>query len=275
MKKLLSLLFLFSACVASARAFTVEPQQVPSPAMHKTVPVNVILPDGYKDGKDTYPVVYLLHGYTDNQDKWLKETPIGSLADQYKIIVVCPGVGNSWYLDSPELPGWQYETFVAKELVAWTDQKYRTRADRHDRAIAGNSMGGHGALFLAIRHKETFSIAVGFSGAYDFRVARKKAELNQILGTQAEHPDRWNDLIALNQVKSLKNGDLAIAIDCGTSDILIDSNRALHKELLDLKIDHDYTERPGIHGWVYWANAIKFQMLFIWLHFQQEPAAAK
>jgi S-formylglutathione hydrolase FrmB len=272
-KHLLSLLALLLAFTASARAFTVEPHQVPSPAMKKSVPINVILPAGYASGKDAYPVLYLLHGYTDDQNKWIKETPIGALADQYQIVVVCPGVGNSWYFDSPEIADSQYETFMTKELVPWIDHQYRTRTDRTQRAIAGNSMGGHGALFLAIRHRDLFSIVVSLSGAQDFRPFPEKFNLRNLLGPEKDNQDRWTDLTVVNQAKSLKNGDLAISIDCGESDFLIQYNRDLHQELLALKIDHDYTERPGKHGWPYWSNAIKFQMLYIWLHFQ--PPAAK
>ena len=251
-------------------AFTVDAQQVPSAAMNKNVPINVILPDSYlSNSSGTFPVLYLLHGAGDNQDTWLKNTPIGSLADQYGIIVVCPAAEQSWYFDSPEDPKYRYETFVSSELVSHIDGKYRTRPDRKYRALAGNSMGGHGALFLAIRHKDVFSIASSLSGGVDFRPFPDNWNLKNLLGSIQDHPERWNDLVVVNQAKSLKDGDLAISMEVGTSDFFLAVNRALHQELLDAKVSHDYAERPGEHGWPYWANAIKYQMLFISDHFKQ------
>jgi S-formylglutathione hydrolase FrmB len=87
-----------------------------------------------------------------------------------------------------------------------------------------------------------------------------------------DHADRWNDLIVLNQAKQLKDGDLAISIDCGVYDLFIAGNRALHQELLDQKVMHVYTERPGYHGWPYWANAIPYQMLYVSTRFIQADA---
>jgi S-formylglutathione hydrolase FrmB len=266
------ILSIFIGSAYSAQAFKAEPLQVPSAAMGRSIPIEVILPDSYQAGQNSFPVLYLLHGAGDNETKWLNSTSIGALADEYGIIVVCPSAELSWYFDSPVDPKIKYETFTSTELVKYIDGQFRTRADRKFRAIAGNSMGGHGALFLAIRHKDVFSIAVSLSGGVDFRPFPDNWNLKNLLGTIQDQPDRWNDLVVVNQAKSLKDGELALAIDCGTSDFFINVNRALHQELLDLKISHDYSERPGSHGWVYWSNAIKFQMLFISEHFHAAGA---
>jgi len=240
--------------------------------MNKPIPVSVVLPDGYKDAFQKFPVVYLCHGAGDNNGTMIAATTIAALADRYGVIVVCPFAEVSWYFDSPEVPGSKYETFVSKELVEYMDGHYHTLADRKHRATAGNSMGGHGALFLAIRHKDVFSIATSMSGGVDFRAFPDSWNIKTVLGTIQNHPERWNDLIVLNQAKSLKDGELAISFECGDKDFFLPGNRALHQELSDLKISHDYTERPGYHGWDYWPNAIKFQMLFISEHFKQNDA---
>jgi S-formylglutathione hydrolase FrmB len=252
-----------------ARAFKVDSQQVTSVAMNKTVPVKFILPDSANLGRETFPALYLLHGAGDNEGTWLNLTSIGALADQYGIIVACPNADASWYFDSPENPQSKYETFVSRELVQYVDGHYRTRIDRKFRAIAGNSMGGHGALFLAIRHPDVFGIAVSMSGGVDFRPFPDNWNIKNVIGTIEEHPERWNDLVVLNQAKNLKDGDLALSIECGTSDFFLTVNRALHRELLAQKVSHDYSERPGSHGWPYWSNAIKCEMLFISEHFKQ------
>jgi S-formylglutathione hydrolase FrmB len=136
-------------------------------------------------------------------------------------------------------------------------------------------MGGHGALFLAIRHKDIFGTAVSLSGGVDFRPFPDYWGINKVLGTEKDHPDRWNDYIVLNQAKQLKDGDIAISMDCGVNDLFIASNRALHQQLLDQKVSHDYSERPGWHGWAYWAAVIPYQMLYLNTQFTTLPVAKK
>lgn len=258
---------------SSVYASKVETQKVPSEVMKKDITVSVVLPDSYTDASKTFPVVYLFHGAGDHNDTMINATSIASLADQYGIIVVCPYGELSWYFDSPEVPGSQFETFSSKELVAYVDSHYHTRADRKYRATTGNSMGGHGALFLAIRHKDVFSIATSMSGGVDFRPFPDNTwGIKTVLGTMQAQPERWNEMTVLNQAKSLKDGELAISFECGVYDFFLPGNRALHQELQDMKIAHDYTERPGYHGWDYWPNAIKYQMLFISEHFKQADA---
>ncbi len=238
--------------------------EVPSAAMKKDVSVSVIVPDAYsKHGDRRFPVLYLLHGAGDTNEKWPRSTPIQALSDTYNIVVVCPDAGRtSWYFDSPEDPTYQYETFVSAELVQFIDRHYRTLASRQYRAITGNSMGGHGAMFLAIRHKDLFGVVGCLSGGVDIRPFAEQWDIKKRLGPIASHRDRWEALTVINLAKRLKDGDLAISIDCGTDDFFIGVNRNLHRQLLDDNISHVYIERPGGHSWDYWSNAIKYQMLF-------------
>ncbi len=253
---------------APGAAFDSTALTVPSAVMHTDIPTQVLLPAGYADGTTRFPVVYLMHGAGDHEYTCLNATSIKELADRYHVIVVCAYAGMSWYFDSPEDPASQYETFIAKELVAFVDGHYRTISDRKHRATLGSSMGGHGALFLAIRHRDTFAIAASMSGGVDFRAFPDNWNLPKVLGVEAQHQDRWDELTVLNQAKKLKDGDLAISFECGVNDFFLPCNRALHQELLDQKVAHDYTERPGYHGWDYWPNAITYQMLFISQQFQ-------
>lgn len=270
MKLHVLLLALFLTLNPAAHAFKVEPLMVPSEAMKKEIPVNVVLPKTYLDNTSaTFPVLYMLHGAGDNNSTWINATSITALADQYGMIVVCPTAEVSWYMDSPEIAGFRYETFISRELVTYIDGHYRTHADRLHRALAGNSMGGHGALFLGIRHKDLFATAICISGGVDFRPFPKNWNLDKVLGSIEDHRDRWDELVVVNQAKKLKDGDLAISIDCGVSDFFIEGNRALHQELLEQKVAHIYTERPGYHGWPYWADAIKYQMLYVSDRFAQ------
>ena len=146
--------------------------------MKKDVKSVVVLPEKYSN-KKAYPVVYLLHGYSDNYSKWVKTVPsIKQLATKYQMILVCPDGGySSWYFDSPIDSTFQYESFITKDLVSYIDKHYSTRKDKNARAITGLSMGGHGALYMAIRNKYLFAHAGSMSGAVDLRTSSKKFDI--------------------------------------------------------------------------------------------------
>jgi S-formylglutathione hydrolase FrmB len=160
-------------------------------------------------------------------------------------------------------PAWRYETFVAKELVSGIDGRFPTLRQRESRAIAGFSMGGHGAFFLAFRHPEVYGTAVSFSGGVDLRPFPGNWEIAKRLGSQVTHPDRWKDYSVITLAETVPPGRQALAIDCGVDDFFITVNRNLHALLLARGVPHDYTERPGGHTLDYWAKAIRYQMPFI------------
>jgi len=256
-------------CVSQAAE--VKTVAIHSAKMGRDIPATLILPDAYAAHPERrFPVLYLLHGAGDTHKKWNQETDIAALADQYGMIVLCPDGGKtSWFFDSPIDPKFQYETFVAKECVEFMDKNYRTLVDRRHRALCGNSMGGHGALFLAIRHKDTFATAVALSGGVDIRPFARKWSISRRIGSKKKFPENWEKLTVINLAKSLKPGDLAISLDCGDHDFFLKVNRALHEQLLAQGIDHQYQEHPGSHGWDYWRKAIKRQMPFIEEQFRE------
>lgn len=164
-KRIIALGLLWCLSAVMLQAARVDTVLVRSAAMNKDVKVVYVLPDK-AIGKQACPVVYLLHGYGGNARSWVQLKPeLPQMADEKGIIFVCPDGKNSWYWDSPENPAYRYETFVTSELVKYTDGNYATIPDRKARAISGLSMGGHGALWSAIRHKDVF----GAAGRYEWR----------------------------------------------------------------------------------------------------------
>ena len=165
----------------------------------------------------------------------------------------------------------QFETYVSKELVEYIDSHYRTYANRYMRAITGLSMGGHGALFLAFRHPDVFWSCGSMSGNMDISPYPDKWHIKDRLGEQAENPQRWREHSVCNQVERLKNCPLQpaqnIIIDDGMNDIFIQNNIALHEQLLEAGIDHDFTVRPGRHSWDYWVNSLDYHMVFFFKAF--------
>ena len=245
---------------------------VTSKCMNKPIPNWVIVPDGYAASQKPLPVVYLLHGAGGDYKAWASNIPdILKYADQYNVILVCPdGASTSWYYDSPIDDKMKYETYIASELVGAIDQRYTTIKARSGRAITGYSMGGHGAFYLAFKHQDIWGAAGSLSGGVDIRPFPNNWDIHLRLGKYADHKNNWERNTVINMLDLLKGDQLKLIFDCGVDDFFYDVNRSLHQKLLERKIPHDYIERPGDHGWVYWSNAIKFQMLFFSNYFNSQ-----
>lgn len=269
MRKLLFSLFLIIATLAQASV--IDTIAVNSPSMKKKIGVTVIKPT--KMPANPMPVVYLLHGYGDNNlIGYLSKTKVDTLADKMNVIIVIPDGGKSWYFDSPVDKTSRYETFVTKELIPYVDTHYRTIPNRENRAVTGLSMGGHGALYLAIRHQDIFGAAGSMSGGVDFRPFPEKWNIKNVLGTKAAHPANWNNNTVIAQISKLKPKSLELIIDCGTEDFFYQVNCNLHAELTKQGIPHEFTTRPGNHSWTYWNRSLRDHFLFFHDFFQR-PAS--
>ena len=263
MKKLFFLFCLFAA--TAAQAGRIVTHTLHSDAMNRDIPVTVILPD---DLSQPRPVVYLLHGAYGNERSWLEIKPnLPDIADEKGMIFVSAAALNSWYFDSPVLKDFQYETFMTHDLIAFVDSHYPTIANRTGRAITGLSMGGHGALYLSMRHKDLYGAAGAMSGGVDIRPFPQNWNLPDVLGEMASHMDSWNANAAVSQIDRIENGDLWITFDCGEDDFFLEVNKDLHQRLLGRGIHHDFTTRPGGHTSQYWGNSIDYHLLFFQKYF--------
>ncbi len=261
-KLLLTLLVLFSyTLVFAGNADTVN---IYSNSMKQNIKCVVITPAAYNAGRSQWPVVYLLHGYSGKYSDWIKKVPaLKQYADTYNIMIVCPdGSFSSWYFDSPVDSTMRYETYIASEVPAYIDAHYRTIATRQGRAITGLSMGGHGGLFLGFRHADTFGACGSMSGGVDLNDARGKFDIDKRVGDTINHAANWVNYSVSHIVEQKPQQPLKIIFDCGTEDFFYKINHRLHEKLLQLHIPHDYIERPGGHSWEYWANSVKYQLLF-------------
>lgn len=249
--------------LAPAWAFETVGLSIPSPSMQKSPHATVILPDSYGKGGHRFPTVYLLHGHSGNDADWASKSNVGALADTYQVILVMPDGGfDKWYVDSPVSPGDKYETYIGEEVVAFIDQRFRTVAQKNARAITGLSMGGFGALHIALNHASTFGAAGSISGGVDPRPFPKNWNLAAAFGDPVRNAGYWDGLAIINNAQRFIDGGIDVAIDCGVDDFFAPANRALHQRLVELKVPHDYTERPGGHTWAYWSNAVQYQMLY-------------
>jgi S-formylglutathione hydrolase FrmB len=241
-------------------------------AMKKNIKAVVITPDNYST-KTCYPVVYLLHGFAGSYKDWAKNAKgFEAAADRYQMLIICPDGGkSSWYFDSPLDSTSKYETYIATELVNYVDGNYSTIRNRSGRAITGLSMGGHGALYLALKHQNIFGVAGSMSGGVDIRPFSGSWDISKRLGNYAQEPENWEKNTVINMLSMLSPRSLSLIIDCGTEDFFFKVNLELHERLLYLNIPHDYIARPGMHNWAYWSSAIAYHLMFMHNYFSGKP----
>jgi S-formylglutathione hydrolase FrmB len=260
--------FAFQQKIAAAAVDTVETY---SASMKKTIKAVVITPDNYASVQ-ALPVVYLLHGYSGNFRDWVtKGKGVEKAADLFQMIIVCPDGNNSWYWDSPVDASYKYETYASNELINWIDSKYKTIKSKKGRGITGLSMGGHGGLYLAIRHQDVFGAAGSMSGGVDIRPFPNNWDISLRLGKYEDNPENWEKNTVINLLHLVKPNSLAILIDCGIDDFFFKVNESLHQQMMYRNIAHDYITRPGAHNWNYWNIAIHYQLLFMSNYFKSQP----
>lgn len=258
----------FMGVIFSFLAFAskqIDTLKIYSESMRKEVPAAVVLPNAYfEDSTRRFPVLYLLHGYSGNYKGYIDYMlNIRSLSTQHNIIFVCPDGGyGSWYFDSPLDSTYKYETHISTEVVNYIDAHYRTLADRAHRGIIGLSMGGHGALYLTVKHPEVFGIAGCMSGGVDFRPFPDSWEIKDRLGPFEQNKEEWGSRTMMELCTKWPE-KTPLLLDCGIKDFMIEVNRKFHQKLMELNIDHTYIERPGDHNWKYWRQSTLAQIEYV------------
>lgn len=263
---ILFLLFIFVCFTLAQTKVTVVEDSIYSPALKAYSKFNVVLPANYYMSDERFITIYLLHGYTGDYNDWISRTNLVKYARDYNFIIVTPDGKNSWYVNSPNKKNSNYENYIIKELIPYIGKKYRAMDTRHGRVIAGLSMGGYGALRLALKYPGTFYYSAAFSGAFYAPTVINEAKKNpdkfmqeyiDIYGT--EPGEFWNDgdvhqLIEKSDITKLPY----LYITCGKDDNphLFDSNRQTANLLQKKKALYEYHELPGAHNWMYWDKAI-------------------
>jgi S-formylglutathione hydrolase FrmB len=284
----------------------------------------VYLPPSYaRDTAARYPVLVYLHGVGGTEENWVRLARLDRVMDsliargQPEAIVAMPDGDDSWYTTWHVLPDvarcqadrtreepastycvpWpRYDDYIARDLVQHLDSAYRTRNEPPSRGIAGLSMGGYGAVSLALRYPQVFAAAASHSGvlapallgprpfAEPARWARTPEELRQAagdvrfdrwfaprfgrdtVGWYAREPSRLVDrLVRAGQPVP------ALYFDCGTSDVYLDQNRAFAATLRQLGVAYRFHEARGGHDWDYWRARLPESLT--WLLSQVTPVA--
>lgn len=233
-----------------------------SNALQKMTSAMVIIPEK-KQGP--FPVLYLLHGLSDDHSAWVRRTSIERHVQNLPLIVVMPDGGRSWYADSKSCPSAAYETFITQDLIGFIDGAFNTIPKREGRAIAGLSMGGYGAFKLALQHPDLYCAAVSFSGALDMQ-SRMDNSTNWVQEHRLIFGERIGgtreDVLTLAEQVD-RDTMPALWMSCGDQDGLLEDNRTAHRHLESLGIEHFYREDKGYaHSWDYWDMAIQDALQF-------------
>jgi putative tributyrin esterase len=216
-------------------------------SLHRQMSAMLIVPEK-KQGP--FPVLYLLHGMSDDHTAWTRWSNIDKYVEKLPLIVVMPNGERGCYVDALRDPTKQYESMIVNDLVPFVDATFQTVPSRGGRVIAGLSMGGYGAITLAIKHPDLFCAAHGFSSGFARgSFAPPDDEFKLIFGDDPTGSDYdLGALAAKIDVATMPQ----ISFDCGVDDFTLSTNRWIDKRLTELSVPHTYTEYPGAHTWSYW-----------------------
>jgi enterochelin esterase-like enzyme len=296
MKPNMRKLFAFFLCFCLAQAGfgqlvgrVIEQKTVRSAVLGKEVKYTIYLPGDYDLSQRNYPVVYLLHGYSDDNTGWLQFGEINRYADKAiadgtipPMIIVMPNGDSSWYINSFDGKE-KYEDFFVKEFMPSIEKTYHIKAEKRFRGIAGLSMGGFGTLIYALKYPELFAAAAPLSaGIFDDNAMTTMPDKNyeaifgQLYGHGLKDKDRLNPSWYANSILKIvetKSADdlkkVRYWIDCGDDDFLTKGNCLLHIALSDKHVPHEYRVRDGAHNWTYWRTGITDALQFIGTSFHQ------
>lgn len=218
--------------------------RVESKASGKAFPVLVTLPSDYQASTGRYACLYMLHCAGADESFWNSVADMQSVADRHRRIVVAPSSGPcSWYVDYADKN--HSGTFITKELIPYIDKTYRTSAAK--RWIAGFSMGGHGALYLGLRHPGLFSAAGSIGAGIKVSQWGNNWGLDEAMGPADDRSEY--DLFTPGMIKDLKGRSHPLVyMVCGTRDFFYPENRAAHQLLEAGGIAHQWLTNDGMHG---------------------------
>jgi S-formylglutathione hydrolase FrmB len=236
------------------------------PSLGRTKKISILLPAKY-DQKNHYPVLYLLHGYSGGHDDWLTRTRLKEYTQNFPLIIVMPDAENSWYVNSVEEPNDRFEDYMVKDLPHYIQKLYSV--DTTKQAIAGLSMGGYGALMLALRHPSLYKFAGSLSGAISYprgmndtsRPAERSLypSLRRAFGGKPNGFRNAHDIFFLYR-QTPKDLLPYIYMVMGTQDAyrnFLPAHRAFTDLLRTYGAAYEYHEMPGGHSWQFWDREIQ------------------
>ncbi len=228
-------------------------------------PLYVILPDPGKIAGVPVAkrkVLYLLHGLSDDGSAWQRYTSIETLANAYGLVVVMPSAGRSFYTDQPN--GQKYFTYLTAELPCYLSEVFGLAPRREDTFIAGNSMGGYGAIKAALLHPELYSAAASFSGVLSLAILKldpsdlRRREFSLLFGNLdklfgGEHdPVTWLQRAAKDPARLPR-----LFLSVGRQEDIYPLTGMFHQACQSAGVASEYYEEDGVHDWFLWDRHIR------------------
>ena len=212
---------------------------------------------GSSGTRKTFPVLYLLHGLSDDHTIWLRRTSIERYVAAMNLIVVMPNAHRSFYSDMKY--GGNYWQFLSEELPEIVAGFFPASSRREDTFAAGLSMGGYGALKLGLRRPDRFAAVASLSGVTDIAARRDTfPEVFQSIFGESSPRDTEDDLFYLSsRLAAGKETAPRIFLCCGTEDFLYEDNLQFRDHLKKIGLAADYREKPGTHEWGFWDDNIR------------------
>ena len=262
MKKYL-LLAIF-VCGYIVQVFSQQQFVLQSSYLPKADTIWVFAPASYAENSNqSYPAIYLIHGYSGNYHQWDDMIDCQEYADKYGFIIICPdGLYDSWYINSPAKMEIQFESFFMSDLMPFISDKFRTQ--QQNTFITGLSMGGHGALYLFALHPASFKSAGSLSGLLQLDSWRNHYGIDQILGlAETENDDQLlSEFSVAGNIDKIKAANKKIIVSCGTEDPFYTINTSFVDDCKSCNIDVRFIKSTGGHTNAYWASAIGDQFDF-------------
>ena len=229
---------------------------------------NVCLPPGFDQNEEFYPVLYLLHGMSDDHRCWVEKGKVQEVADRFVasgemvpmvIVTPCAGgldVNNVWngYFDMPD---WPYEAFFFDEFLPYIEKTYRCGGAKSKRAVAGLSMGGGGCTSYGQRHADLFCGVYAMS-AFLHSEAPKREPRGKVDWLMKSAHDQ-SCLLFVQQADEARKAALRSVrwyVDCGDDDFLLEGNMDFYKAMRRAGIPCQLRVRDGGHDWEYWHTAL-------------------
>ncbi len=224
-----------------------------STSLGKQTNVIIMLPDKIEGN---LKILYLLHGLSDNQEDWLYKTTVyRDVLASGKLAVVCPDGGKSFYSNMKS--SYNYYDYISKELPSFVEKLIPFSGKREDRYIAGLSMGGYGALKIAMKNPGNYFGAASFSGVTDVKHRYSISSFDMSAIHDNEIPDD-EDLFFLSSKLNEKDIKPKIYQWCGFDDFMYEDNTKFRDHMKTLSFDYTYEESEGNHTWVYWDKQISY-----------------
>lgn len=227
-----------------------------SAALNRDMPYRVVMPASLPSGS-RIPVVYLLHGGAGGFRDWTNYSDVARFAE-HNLILVMPEGDESYYTNSREHPQDRYEDYIVSDLIADVEMRFPATSGRQNRAIAGVSMGGFGAVKLALKHPDLFAFAGGLSSAIDVpsrpfsihRIAQWR-HYQSIFGDWGTITRRQNDPFVLARSADPTKTPYFF-LTCGDREGLQSPNRSFAKLLQERAFKYEFQVVPGGHDWNQW-----------------------